>query len=126
MSGLDMFCSTCEIEMDDLPALGVTTRSQAAFAPNGGVEDHPTQFPVGMRGASKQAVFRMNHASTFGFQALWRCMRSTGRKFIGIEREPKYFDIACRRIDDAYRHSPAHPAAESSSRRLRNGVLVWG
>jgi site-specific DNA-methyltransferase (adenine-specific)/modification methylase len=26
-----------------------------------------------------------------------------GRKFIGIELEPKYFDIACRRIDDAYK-----------------------
>jgi site-specific DNA-methyltransferase (adenine-specific) len=24
-----------------------------------------------------------------------------GRRFIGIEREPKYFDIACRRIEDA-------------------------
>ena len=26
------------------------------------------------------------------------------REFIGIEREPKYFDIACRRIEDAKRH----------------------
>jgi len=26
-----------------------------------------------------------------------------GRRFIGIEREPKYFDIACRRIEDAQR-----------------------
>jgi site-specific DNA-methyltransferase (adenine-specific) len=26
-----------------------------------------------------------------------------GRKFIGIEREKKYFDIACRRIEDAYK-----------------------
>lgn len=26
-----------------------------------------------------------------------------GRDFIGIEREPKYFDIACRRIEDAQR-----------------------
>jgi DNA modification methylase len=25
------------------------------------------------------------------------------RKFIGIEREPKYFDIACRRISEAYK-----------------------
>jgi len=25
------------------------------------------------------------------------------RQFIGIEREPKYFDIACRRIEDAQR-----------------------
>ena len=24
-----------------------------------------------------------------------------GRKFIGIEREPKYFDIACHRIEQA-------------------------
>lgn len=26
-----------------------------------------------------------------------------GRKFIGIEREPTYFDIACKRIEDAQR-----------------------
>lgn len=26
-----------------------------------------------------------------------------GRAFIGIERDPGYFDIACRRIDEAYR-----------------------
>ena len=28
-----------------------------------------------------------------------------GRKFIGIEREPKYFDIALKRIEDAQRQS---------------------
>ena len=32
------------------------------------------------------------------------CM-NLGRKFIGIEIEPKYFDIACRRIEDAQRQS---------------------
>ena len=26
-----------------------------------------------------------------------------GRRFIGIEREPKYFDIACKRIEQAQR-----------------------
>ena len=25
-----------------------------------------------------------------------------GRRFIGIEREPKYFEIACKRIEEAY------------------------
>ena len=25
-----------------------------------------------------------------------------GRNFIGIEREPKYFEIACKRIEQAY------------------------
>jgi DNA modification methylase len=28
-----------------------------------------------------------------------------GRRFIGIEREPKYFDIACRRIEEAQRQA---------------------
>jgi DNA modification methylase len=28
---------------------------------------------------------------------------ATSRQFIGIERDPKYFDIACRRIEDAQR-----------------------
>ena len=26
-----------------------------------------------------------------------------GKTFYGIEREPKYFDIACQRIENAYR-----------------------
>jgi len=42
------------------------------------------------------------------------------RRFIGIEREPAYFDIACRRIADAYRQPrlfepspPAKPVQQS-------------
>ena len=36
------------------------------------------------------------------------CVR-TGRKFIGIEIEPKYFDIACERITNAYRQERMFP-----------------
>lgn len=32
------------------------------------------------------------------------CMQAA-RKFIGIEVEPKYFDIACERIENAQRQS---------------------
>jgi site-specific DNA-methyltransferase (adenine-specific)/modification methylase len=32
------------------------------------------------------------------------CM-NLGRKFIGIEREPKYFDMACQRLENAQRQS---------------------
>ena len=35
-----------------------------------------------------------------------------GRRFIGIEREPKYFDIACRRIEQATREPDMLVAAE--------------
>ena len=31
------------------------------------------------------------------------CMRRPTVKFIGIEIEPKYFDIACERIENAQR-----------------------
>jgi DNA modification methylase len=42
-----------------------------------------------------------------------------GRKFIGIEIEPKYFDIACRRIADALARpelfiEPPKPAKQES------------
>lgn len=39
-----------------------------------------------------------------------------GRKFIGIEIEPRYFDIACKRIDAAYRQPrliPDTPARDA-------------
>ncbi len=43
-----------------------------------------------------------------------------GRRFVGIEIEPKYFDIACRRIEAAYRQpdlfiEPPKPKAEQTS-----------
>ena len=43
-----------------------------------------------------------------------------GRKFIGIEREPKYFDIACRRIEEASKQGqlfePEPPAKQEQTK----------
>jgi site-specific DNA-methyltransferase (adenine-specific) len=45
-----------------------------------------------------------------------------GRPFVGIEIEPRYFDLACRRIDDAMRQgdlfSSRTPASEIETPRL--------
>lgn len=43
-----------------------------------------------------------------------------GRKFIGIEIEPKYFDIACKRIEDAYRQGDlfVEPSANAVQPKL--------
>ena len=64
---------------------------------------HPTQKPVGiMRWCIEQlpkaqTVFDPFMGSgTTGVAAV-----QMGKQFIGIEREPKYFDIACKRIEDA-------------------------
>ncbi len=47
-----------------------------------------------------------------------------GRKFIGIEIEPRYFDIACRRIEEAQRQgdmlNQLPPAEDPSEARMRD------
>lgn len=53
-----------------------------------------------------------------------------GRKFIGIEIEPKYFDIACRRIEQAYAQpdlfvQPPQPKPVQASLFTEAAVLVW-
>jgi site-specific DNA-methyltransferase (adenine-specific) len=70
-----------------------------------GKVDHPTQKPLAtilpllkvstQRGATILDPFM--GSGTTGVA----CVK-LGRKFIGIEIEPKYFDIACRRIREAY------------------------
>jgi site-specific DNA-methyltransferase (adenine-specific)/modification methylase len=68
--------------------------------------DHPTQKPVGVM------AWAINHVPVPNGTILDPFMGSgtTGvaamnlqRQFIGIEREPRYFDIARRRIEDAQR-----------------------
>lgn len=44
----------------------------------------------------------MLHSPFTGIGSEGHVALQMGRKFIGIEREQKYFDIACRRIEQAY------------------------
>jgi DNA modification methylase len=68
--------------------------------------EHPTQKPLGLMewclGFVKgEAILDPFMGSgTTGVA----CAR-LGRRFIGIEIEPRYFDIACKRISDAYRQT---------------------
>jgi len=69
--------------------------------------EHPTQKPealmrwcIGQAGDPQTILDPFMGSGTTGVA----CM-NLGRKFIGIEIEPKYFDIACRRIDDAQRQA---------------------
>ena len=66
---------------------------------------HPTQKPLGVMKwvidlcPKSETIFDPFMGSgTTGVAAI-----QMGRKFIGIEREPKYFDIACERIENAQR-----------------------
>jgi site-specific DNA-methyltransferase (adenine-specific) len=68
-------------------------------------KEHPTQKPLplmrwclGFLPAAKTILDPFMGSGTTGVAAV-----QMGRNFIGIEREPKYFDIACRRIEQAQR-----------------------
>lgn len=64
---------------------------------------HPTQKPLGLMlwcvaqaGNPETILDPFMGSGTTGVAAI-----QMGRKFIGIEREPKYFEIACKRIKQA-------------------------
>jgi DNA modification methylase len=65
--------------------------------------EHPTQKPIALMkwciqqaGNPETILDPFMGSGTTGVAAI-----QLGRKFIGIEREPKYFDIACQRIEQA-------------------------
>ena len=85
---------------------------------------HPAEKPVALLGrliakhpAAQTILDPFMGSGTTGVA----CAR-LGRKFIGIEIEPKYFDIACRRIEQAHRqrdlfiHVP--PAIDPADARI--------
>ena len=69
-----------------------------------GEKQHPTQKPLALMAwcmkwiAGKTVLDPYMGSGTTGVACA-----NLGRKFIGIEIERKYFDIACERIDNAYR-----------------------
>ena len=73
---------------------------------NNGAIDHPAVFPQELANRCASASTKPDEtildpfmgSGTTGVAAM-----QLGRKFIGIEIEPKYFDIACERIENAQR-----------------------
>ena len=74
-----------------------------SMAKNGRV--HPTEKPVGLleRLIKKTAGAILDPFMGSGTTGV--ACANLGRKFIGIEIEPRYFEIACERIDNAQRQA---------------------
>jgi site-specific DNA-methyltransferase (adenine-specific) len=75
-------------------------------------KEHPTQKPLSLMAwcmdfldEGVTALDPYMGSGTTGVAAL-----QTGRKFIGIERDPAYFEMACRRIEQAYAQRPLFDA----------------
>jgi DNA modification methylase len=68
-------------------------------------KEHPTQKPLPLMlwclGFLKEAASILDPFMGSGTTGV--AAAKLGKTFIGIEREPSYFDIACRRIEAAYK-----------------------
>lgn len=71
----------------------------------GGERFHPTMKPVRLMAWCLSFVPNAKVVADpyMGSGTTGVACAQLGRRFIGIEREPSYFDIACRRIEEAYR-----------------------
>jgi DNA modification methylase len=107
MNGATDFAD-CELAWTNLPK--AVRRIQylwnGCMRANGETRDgHPTQKPLGVM---KWCIGHLPHGDTIldpfmGSGTTGVAAVQMGRDFIGIEREPKYFEIACRRIEEAQR-----------------------
>lgn len=85
---------------------------------------HPTQKPLEVM---KWAIQLCPKADTvldafMGSGTTGVACLQLGRKFIGIEREPKYFDIACRRIEQAAKQGQLFEPAQQVAEQLEIGA----
>ena len=97
----------CELAWTNLPKAvrQIQWRWNGMIRKGDDVREHPTQKPVGVmewciRQLPADAESILDPFMGSGTTGV-ACAKM-GRKFIGIELEPKYFDIACKRIEDAY------------------------
>ena len=74
--------------------------------------EHPTEKPIALMrwcieraGRPGTVLDPFMGSGTTGVAAV-----ALGSAFIGIEQEPRYFDIACRRIEQAYKQRPLFDA----------------
>ena len=92
---------------------------------------HPTQKPLALMNwcidqADKQ-IWKTRKAKTIldpfmGSGTTGVAAVQMGRSFIGIEREPKYFDIACERIERAY-SQPDFFVAAAPTKQTQDSLL---
>ena len=94
---------------------------------------HPTQKPLDLMKWTIQQVDFFGLAKTvfdpfMGSGTTGVAAVQMGRKFIGIEREPKYFDIAVRRIEDAQRMTDmfAHEVRDAYEMTAQQADLLEG
>lgn len=88
--------------------------------------EHPTQKPVAVMGWTLGFVSAPHVFDPFmGSGTTGVACAMAGRRFTGVEVDPAYFDIACRRIEEAYKQPRlfAEPVVKAVQPSLLDGEL---
>ncbi len=89
-------------------------------APRTGNDHHPTEKPTQLM----EAILRWTSGAVcdpfMGSGTTGCAAARLQRPFIGIEIEPKYFDIACRRIEDDFRRPNMFTAIEKRAEEIQS------
>jgi DNA modification methylase len=119
----------CELAWTNMPRAvrRVYWRWNGMIRKGDDVREHPTQKPVGVMGwcLTQLPDGVASICDPFmGSGTTGVACAKAGLRFFGIEREPKYFDIACRRIEEAYRQPRlfAEPAPKPVQANLLDGA----
>jgi len=88
---------------------------------------HPAEKPVGLL----EWIVRVTPGDTFcdpfmGSGTTGVACAKLGRKFIGIEIDPGYFEIACKRIEDAYRQRDLFRDEPKPAKPTQPSLLAGG
>ena len=86
----------------DIPGLPSGCMATERILDSDGRSVHPTQKPVALMRELVAVVDGAVADCFMGTGTTGVAAVEMGRPFVGIERERKYFDIACRRIEQAY------------------------
>jgi DNA modification methylase len=91
------------------------SRTTSVLSYYGRNEDHPTQKPVSlMRHLISKCGNSIIVDPFMGSGSTGVAAMLDGRDFVGIEQDPKYFDIACKRIEQAQRQGDFFISGEAA------------
>ena len=102
-----------------VPTAGCISNGERVLDGHNGKATHPCQGPVSLYKQLIKPTEGTILDPFMGSGTTGVACAKLGRKFIGIEIEPKYFDIACKRIEQAYAQPdmfiepPAKPKQEA-------------
>ena len=105
------------------PRGALAEKKRYIFAPVGKSEfAHPTVKPLTIMRKIIANVGPLSICDPFmGTGSTGVAAVEAGRRFVGIEREPKFFEIAVKRVSDALKNAPATPLAPADEKR---GMLL--